>query len=68
MRLAFQSFEQVPVHGKPANLRLRDFLYIEGNARLAWRATLAGRGKGDWAVSHGALPGLQRWVTSALLY
>ena len=65
MRLAFQSFQQIPGHGKPANLRLRALFYREGNTLWGRRATLAGRGKGDWRVSHGALPGLSRWVTSA---
>jgi len=45
-------------HGKPANLRLRAPIYIEGDSRLAWLDAFGGRENGDWRVSHGALPGL----------
>jgi hypothetical protein len=37
--------------------------FIAGNTRAA----LAEAQNGDWQVSHGALPGLRRWVTSAHL-
>ena len=37
--------------------------FIGGNTRGA----LAEAQNGDWQVSHGALPGLRRWVTSAHL-
>ncbi|GLH44478.1 hypothetical protein RS3R1_35660 [Pseudomonas atacamensis] len=46
-----------PISGKP------HASFIAGNTR----ATLAEAQNGDWQVSHGALPGLRRWVTSAHL-
>ena len=47
-------------HGKPANLRPRALFLIDANARWSGWAGLPGGEKGDWRVSHGALPGLRR--------
>jgi len=41
---------------------LAPHLYIAGDPRQACRVTLDEREKGDWRVSHGALPGRCRWV------
>jgi hypothetical protein len=63
MRLREKSFCPLAGHGKPANLRWARPFYIEAE----WRAAPGGAESGDWRVSHGALPGWRRWVTSAHL-
>ncbi|HEF4761681.1 TPA: hypothetical protein SAN82_004139 [Pseudomonas putida] len=68
MRLTQLVVSSRPGNGKPANLWINLRAYIEGHAPLEWRSTRGGQLKGDWRVSHSALPGHWPWVTSAQLY
>ncbi|CAI8751757.1 hypothetical protein EMIT0P44_160057 [Pseudomonas sp. IT-P44] len=56
---AFRAMANLPISGFVLSYIERGMHGGSGGLRLP------GGGKGDWRVSHGALPGLRRWVTSA---